>query len=74
MTIPLGLGSEAMTLLHENKLFLLQICRDYHSLADQRVVSRQAKQEFLAEEVLDPNPRIGSGIGRGCIMSAIATR
>jgi hypothetical protein len=59
---PLGLCSEAVTLLHENKLFLLQIRRDYHSLVDQRMASRQAKQEFLAEEVLDPNPRIGSGI------------
>ena len=46
---PLGLGSEAVTLLHENKLFLLQIGRDYHSLADQRVASRQDKQEFLVE-------------------------
>jgi hypothetical protein len=58
----LGLITEAMPILHQNKFFVPQI-RSTHLLAlNQLVPGRQTKKKFFGEELLDLNPRIARGL------------
>jgi hypothetical protein len=58
----LGLITEAMPILHQNKFFVLQIGGTHLLALNQRVPSRQTKKKFFGEQLLDLYPRIARSL------------